>query len=205
MPATATASPACRASRWKVSAVPPFMNDAAQTATPPASISWPSATTPWAPQPINAPPPSRSATAASPPSAWSRLSRPAKTTIRSAGAPPRRRAARAAASANASTPLSLRARPDPMRVVTGCSVSAQLELLAHGLGRRRLVLAHEDAEALRGARGVGAAVVVEQRVDLAGLLGHARDALADLAQLVLGVVPVEALGHRLALQVALGV
>src|SRR4051794_7191841 len=205
MPATATSSPACRASRWKVSAVPPFMNAAAHTATPPASTSWPSATTPWAPQPISAPSPRRSATAARPSSAWSRLSLPAKTMIRSAGAPPSRRAARAAASANASTPPSLRARPDPMRVVMRRSVSAQLELLARRLGRRRVVLPHQDAEALRGARGVGAAVVVEQGVHLLGLLGHRRCALADLAELVLAVVPVEPLGHRLALQVALGV
>ena len=122
---------------------------------------------------------------------------PRRRATRSAGAPPRRSAARAAASANASTPLSLRARPG--RDASGHGTQCLSPARAVG-GRARAaaprVLAHERCGSGCAALGrVGAAVVVEQRVHLAGLLGQPRGALADLAQLVLGVVPAEALGH----------
>src|SRR5205085_10965107 len=73
------------------------------------------------------------------------------------------------------------------------------------LRRRPGILADQLPEAARGVGGVARAVVVERYVDLAGLLRERLGAAGQLIELVVRVDPAEALGHRLALQVALGV
>src|SRR3954469_296250 len=212
-PATASWSPARRGGLCKVSACP-SSSAAAQTDTPPSSSSRPDPTTPCAPQPTSAFAPRRSSTIASPSCTWSRFAAPAKTIARSTGAPPSSSAARPAASANASTPSSRVASPVAIRVATcpsshgtvrssayARSSDAQLRLL----GRRAGILAQELAEPPGRSGRVATAVVVESDVHRHRLLGHPLGALLDLLELLVGVLPSEALRDGLALQVALGI
>src|SRR4051812_4080205 len=197
-------SPVGTASSWKLS-TSPCGSEAAQTTTPPSSSSRPAPTPPCAPQPSStASPPSRSRTASTPSSTWSRFGVPANTITRSGRAPPRPSCARDAASAKASTPPSSAASPVAIRALIYAMLASGDPQLAL-VGRRARVLTDELAEAARRAGRVAAAVVVELHVDGGGLLGHPLHARGDLAQLVVAVLPAEALGHALALQVALGV
>src|SRR3954468_1822239 len=208
-PATASRSPARSACMWKVSTWP-RSSDAAHTATPPSSSSRPPPTTPCAPQPTSAFDPSRSPTRARPSSVWSRFAAAAKTIARSTGAPPRPSAARPAASAKASTPSSLVASPVAIRVAMAPSshgagsAHSQLRLLRRRGGRAG-VLPEQLAKPPRRGGCVPAPVVVERDVHGGGVLGHRLGPLLDLIELLVGVLPPEALGHGLSLEVALGI
>src|SRR3954463_2992998 len=92
-----------------------------------------------------------------------------------------------------------------MACARGSTTSVLQQPALRRLRRRAGILAEELLEAAGRGRCVGGAVVVEHRAHVLGELGEAADARGHLLELVVAVLPAEALRHGLTLEVALGV